>query len=56
MIVQPAIVVPQLAVASEVATVELLPVDNVPNNEKLFPVFPSRLAVADTPEFVTITF
>ena len=55
-IVHPAIVVPQLAVASEVATAELLPVVNVPNNEKLFPVIPSRFAVAEAPELVTITF
>ena len=55
-IVQPAIVVAQLAVASEEATVELLPVVKVPNKEKLFPVDPSRFAVADAPELVTTTF
>ena len=49
-------VVPQLADASEVATAELLPVVNVPDKEKLFPVIPSRFAVADAPELVTITF
>ena len=47
---------PQLAVASEVATAELLPVVNVPDKEKLLPVIPSMLAAVDAPELVTITF
>ena len=55
-IVHPAMVAPQLAVASAVAVNELLPVVNVPNNEKLLPVFPSVLAAVDAPELVTITF